>query len=138
MHQKIAATLEQCVLEIRALQKQARSTGNATRPRWPMIVLRSPKGWTCPKTLDGHRLGDSWRAHQVPIDDPVKNPAHLKIVEDWLHSYKPEELFDANGTFIPELQALAPSGDRRISANPHANRGLLRKDRAARFPRLRI
>jgi xylulose-5-phosphate/fructose-6-phosphate phosphoketolase len=128
MHQKIAATLEQCVLKIRALQKQARSTGNATRPRWPMIVLRSPKGWTCPKTLDGHRLEDSWRAHQVPIDDPVKNPAHLKIVEDWLHSYKPEELFDANGTFIPELQALAPSGDRRISANPHANGGLLRKD----------
>ena len=128
MHQKIAATLEQCVLEIRALQKQARSTGNATRPRWPMIVLRSPKGWTCPKTLDGHRLEDSWRAHQVPIDDPVKNPAHLKIVEDWLYSYKAEELFDANGTFIPELQALAPSGDRRISANPHANGGLLRKD----------
>jgi xylulose-5-phosphate/fructose-6-phosphate phosphoketolase len=128
MHQKIAATLEQCVLEIRALQKQARSTGNATRPRWPMIVLRSPKGWTCPKELDGHRLEDSWRAHQVPIDDPVKNPAHLKIVEDWMHSYKPEELFDANGTFIPELQALAPSGDRRISANPHANGGLLRKD----------
>jgi xylulose-5-phosphate/fructose-6-phosphate phosphoketolase len=128
MHQKISATLEQCVLEIRALQKQARSTGDATRPRWPMIVLRSPKGWTCPKTLDGHRLEDSWRAHQVPIDDPVKNPAHLKIVEDWLHSYKPEELFDANGTFIPELQSLAPSGDRRISANPHANGGLLRKD----------
>ncbi len=128
MHQKIAATLEQCVLEIRALQKQARSTGNATRPRWPMIVLRSPKGWTCPKTLDGHRLEDSWRAHQVPIGDPVKNPAHLKIVEEWLHSYKAEELFDANGTFIPELQALAPSGDRRISANPHANGGLLRKD----------
>jgi xylulose-5-phosphate/fructose-6-phosphate phosphoketolase len=128
MHQKIAAALEQCVLEIRALQKQARSTGNAARPRWPMIVLRSPKGWTCPKELDGHRLEDSWRAHQVPIDDPVKNPAHLKIVEDWLHSYKPEELFDANGTFIPELQALAPSGDRRISANPHANGGLLRKE----------
>jgi xylulose-5-phosphate/fructose-6-phosphate phosphoketolase len=128
MHQNISATLEQCVLEIRALQKQARSTGNAARPRWPMIVLRSPKGWTCPKELDGHRLEDSWRAHQVPIDDPVKNPAHLKIVEDWLHSYKPEELFDKNGTFVPELQALAPSGDRRISANPHANGGLLRKE----------
>jgi len=128
MHQKIAATLEQCVLEIRALQEQARSTGNATRPRWPMIVLRSPKGWTCPKELDGHRLEDSWRAHQVPIGDPVTNPAHLKVVEDWLHSYKPEELFDANGTFIPELRALVPSGDRRISANPHANGGLLRKD----------
>jgi xylulose-5-phosphate/fructose-6-phosphate phosphoketolase len=128
MHQKIAATLEKCVLEIRALQKQARSTGNAARPRWPMIVLRSPKGWTCPAEVDGHKVEGSWRAHQVPIDDPVKNPAHLKIVEDWMRSYKPEELFDANGALIPELQALAPSGDRRISANPHANGGLLRKE----------
>ncbi len=128
MHQKIATALEQCVMEIRALQKQARSTGNATRPRWPMIVLRSPKGWTCPKEVDGHRVEGSWRAHQVPIDDPVKNPSHLKLVENWMRSYKPEELFDANGTFIPELQAFAPSGDRRISANPHANGGLLRKE----------
>ncbi len=128
MHQKIAAALEQCVLEIRALQKQARSTGNAARPRWPMIVLRSPKGWTCPAEVDGHRVEGSWRAHQVPIDEPAKNPAHLKLVEDWMHSYKPEELFDAKGTLIPELQALAPNGDRRISANPHANGGLLRKE----------
>jgi xylulose-5-phosphate/fructose-6-phosphate phosphoketolase len=128
MHQKIAAALEQCVLEIRALQKNARSTGDATRPRWPMIVLRSPKGWTCPAEVDGHKVEGSWRAHQVPIDDPVKNPAHLKLVEEWMRSYKAEELFDANGTLIPELQALAPTGDRRISANPHANGGLLRKE----------
>jgi xylulose-5-phosphate/fructose-6-phosphate phosphoketolase len=128
MHQKIAAALEQCVLEIRELQQKARSTGNAARPRWPMIVLRSPKGWTGPKEVDGHKVEDFWRAHQVPISDPVTNPGHLKILEDWMRSYKPEELFDANGTFIPELQALAPSGDRRISANPHANGGLLRKE----------
>ena len=128
MHQKIAATLEQCVLEIRALQQKARSTGNAARPRWPMIVLRSPKGWTCPDEIDGHKVEGSWRAHQVPISDPVTNPSHLKLVEDWMRSYKPEELFDANGTLIPELQALAPTGDRRISANPHANGGLLRKE----------
>ena len=128
MHQKIAATLERCVLEIRALQQQARSTGNAARPRWPMIVLRSPKGWTGPKEVDGHKVEDFWRAHQVPVSDPVTNKKSLKIVEDWMRSYKPEELFDANGTLIPELQALAPSGDRRISANPHANGGLLRKE----------
>jgi xylulose-5-phosphate/fructose-6-phosphate phosphoketolase len=128
IHQKIAGALEHCVLEIRALQQKARTTGNAARPRWPMIVLRSPKGWTCPKEVDGHKVEDSWRAHQVPISDPVKNPKHLKILEDWMRSYKPEELFDANGSFIPELQALAPSGDRRISANPHANGGLLRKE----------
>ena len=128
MHQKIAAALEQCILEIRALQKQARSTGNAARPRWPMIVLRSPKGWTCPAEVDGHKVEGSWRAHQVPIDDPVKNPAHLKLVEEWMRSYKAEELFDAKGTLIPDLQALAPSGNRRISANPHANGGVLRKD----------
>ncbi len=128
MHRKIAAALEQCVLEIRALQQKARSTGNAARPRWPMIVLRSPKGWTCPAEVDGHKVEGSWRAHQVPISDPVTNPSHLKLVEDWMCSYKPEELFDANGTLIPELQALAPGGDRRISANPHANGGLLRKE----------
>ena len=115
MHQQIAATLEQCVLEIRALQKQARSTGNATRPRWPMIVLRSPKGWTGPKEVDGHKVEDSWRAHQVPIDDPVKNPASLKIVEDWMHSYKPEELFDANGTSFRNCKpSLLPA----IAASP--------------------
>ena len=103
-------------------------TGDTTRPRWPMIVLRSPKGWTGPKEVDGHKVEDFWRAHQVPVLDPVTNKKSLKIVEDWMRSYKPEELFDANGTLIPELQELAPSGTRRISANPHANGGLLRKE----------
>jgi len=128
MHQKMAASLEQCVLEIRSIQQHARSTGDATRPRWPMIVLRSPKGWTGPKEVDGHKVEGSWRAHQVPVSDPVTNKQHLKMVEDWMRSYRPEELFDASGRLIPELQALAPSGPRRISANPHANGGLLRKE----------
>ena len=128
MHQKMAATLEQCILEIRALQQHARSTGDVTRPRWPMIVLRSPKGWTGPKQVDGHKVEGSWRSHQVPVGDPATNNKHLKIVEEWLRSYKPEELFDASGRLIAELQELAPSGARRISANPHANGGLLRKE----------
>ena len=128
MHQKMASTLEQCILEIRSIQQHARSTGDAARPRWPMIVLRSPKGWTGPKVVDGHKVEGSWRAHQVPVSDPATNEKHLKLVEDWLRSYKPEELFDADGRLIAELQDLAPSGPRRISANPHANGGLLRKE----------
>ncbi len=128
MHRQMASALEQCVLEIRAIQRHARSTGDVARPRWPMIVLRSPKGWTGPKIADGHKVEGTWRAHQVPISDPTTNEEHLKLVEDWLRSYKPEELFDANGTLIAELQDLAPSGPRRISANPHANGGVLRKE----------
>ena len=128
MHQKMASTLEQCILEIRSIQRHARLTGDANRPRWPMIVLRSPKGWTGPKVVDGHKVEGSWRAHQVPITDPRTNEKHLKLVEDWLRSYKPEQLFDAEGKLIAELQDLAPSGSRRISANPHANGGLLRKE----------
>src|ERR1700722_19627215 len=98
MHQKMASTLEQCVTEIRSIQQNARSKGDATRPRWPMIVLRSPKGWTGPKEVDGHKVEDFWRAHQVPVLDPATNQKSLRLLEDWLHSYKPEELFDANGT----------------------------------------
>jgi xylulose-5-phosphate/fructose-6-phosphate phosphoketolase len=128
MHQKMASTLEQCILEIRSMQQRARSTGDPTRPRWPMIVLRSPKGWTGPKEVNGHKVEGSWRAHQVPVLDPLTNKKSLAIVEDWLRSYKPDELFDANGTLLPELQELAPSGTRRISANVHGNGGLLRKD----------
>jgi xylulose-5-phosphate/fructose-6-phosphate phosphoketolase len=128
MHQAMASALEQCILEIRSIQDRARSTGEASRSRWPMIVLRSPKGWTGPKEVDGHKVEGSWRSHQVPILDPVTNPKHLKLVEDWLRSYRPEELFDAKGALIPELRALAPEGARRISANPHANGGLLRKE----------
>ncbi len=128
MHQKMAATLEQCVLEIRSLQQHARTTGDTTRPRWPMIVLRSPKGWSGPKEVGGHKVEGSWRAHQVPILDPVTSPKSLSEVEAWMRSYKPEELFDGGGTLVPELQEMAPTGARRISANPHANGGRLRKD----------
>ena len=127
MHQAMAATLEHCVLEIRKFQEQARQTGKAFRPRWPMIVLRSPKGWTAPRQVDGHYLEGFWRAHQIPITDVATNPAHLKILEEWLRSYKPEERFDEQGRLIPELKALAPKGNRRMSANPVANGGLLRR-----------
>jgi xylulose-5-phosphate/fructose-6-phosphate phosphoketolase len=130
MHPKMAAVMEHCVTEIKAIQQKARSAASGTpveRPRWPMIILRTPKGWTCPKEIDGHKLEGSWRAHQMPILDPVTNPAHLKLVENWMRSYKPEELFDASGALIPELKDMAPEGDRRITANPHANGGKLRK-----------
>ncbi len=127
MHQQMAATLEKCVLQIRAIQQHARSTGDVSRQRWPMLILRSPKGWTGPKEVHGHKVENFWRAHQVPVLDPVTDETSLKIVEDWMRSYKPEELFDANGRLIPELQALAPTGARRITANPHANGGLLRR-----------
>jgi len=127
MHQLMAGVLEACVLEIRRIQEEARRTGIPTRPRWPMIVLRSPKGWTGPKEVDGHKVEGFWRSHQVPLASVKENPAHLKLLEDWLRSYKPEELFDSTGRLIPELKALAPNGTQRMSANPHANGGLLRK-----------
>jgi xylulose-5-phosphate/fructose-6-phosphate phosphoketolase len=127
MHPKMAATVEACVLEIRRIQQEARRTGKPDRPRWPMILLRSPKGWTGPKEVDGHKVANFWRAHQVPVGDVKTNPEHLKIVEDWLRSYKPEELFDEEGTLIEELREMAPKGERRMSANPHANGGKLRK-----------
>jgi xylulose-5-phosphate/fructose-6-phosphate phosphoketolase len=128
MHQLMAATLERCILEIRSIQESARSAGeaNAERPRWPMIILRTPKGWTAPKELDGERIEGFWRAHQVPIADVPANAEHLKILEKWLRSYRPEELFSETGALAAELKALAPTGNRRISANPHANGGLLR------------
>jgi xylulose-5-phosphate/fructose-6-phosphate phosphoketolase len=128
MHQKMAQVMEHCIEEIRSIQKEARSSGKAERPRWPMIILRTPKGWTGPKEVDGHKVEDFWRAHQVPILDVVENRGHLKQLEEWLRSYKPEELFDATGKLISELRALAPEGKRRMSANPHANGGLLRKE----------
>ena len=96
-----------------------------------MIVLRSPKGWTGPKEIKGHKVEGSWRSHQVPFSDVRDNPANLKLLENWMRSYKPEELFDAGGQLVPELRALAPAGNRRMSANPHANGGLLRKDRSS-------
>ena len=132
MHYRMAEVMEQCILDIRAIQDKARSTpvtsyDQPERPCWPMIVLRSPKGWTGPKTVDGHQVEDSWRAHQIPILDPVTNPPHRDELEAWMRSYKPEELFDESGSLIPELKAMAPVGPRRISGNPHANGGLLLK-----------
>ncbi len=135
MHQTMAATLEACIAVIKSIQETTRASGKPTRPRWPMIVLRSPKGWTGPKEVDGHKVEGFWRAHQVPLGKVKENPEHLKQLEDWLRSYKPEELFSENGQLRPELKALAPQGNRRMSANPHANGGLLRK--ALRMPDFR-
>ncbi|HSI95171.1 MAG: phosphoketolase [Methylophilaceae bacterium] len=127
MHRQMAETMERCVTEIRRIQQEARASGKPTRPRWPMIVLRSPKGWTGPKEVDGHKVEGYWRAHQVPLASVTTNPQHLAQLHDWLASYRPQELFDEHGRLRPELKALAPRGNRRMSANPHANGGLLRK-----------
>jgi len=127
MHQLMAATLEDAVLEIRRIQQDARKSGKPSRPRWPMIVLRSPKGWTGPKEVDGHKVEGFWRAHQVPLAGMHENPAHLKQLEAWLRSYEPERLFDKSGRLIPELRALTPKGERRMGKNPHANGGTVRK-----------
>ena len=127
MHQQMASVMEQCVLEIRQIQQQARAGGDITRPRWPMIVLRSPKGWTGPTTVDGHKVEGFWRAHQVPLSGVKDNPKHLQQLEDWLRSYRPESLFDEEGCLRPDLKALAPKGTKRMGANPHANGGLLRQ-----------
>jgi xylulose-5-phosphate/fructose-6-phosphate phosphoketolase len=127
-HRKMAAALEGAVGEIRSHQEAARRSGNPHRPRWPMIVLRTPKGWTGPKEIGGHKVEGSWRSHQVPFSDVRGNPANLQLLEGWMRSYGPEGLFDGNGRLLPELRALAPSGSRRMSANPHANGGLLRKE----------
>jgi len=135
MHQAMAATTEHCVNEIRKAQQAARKTGNAERVRWPMIVLRSPKGWTAPRKLDGHYVEGFWRAHQVPMADVKTNPHRLQELEEWMRSYKPEELFDENGTLLPELRELTPTGTRRMGANPHANGGGLK--RALRLPDFR-
>jgi len=127
MHQQMAATVEACVQRIRSIQDEARSTGKPDRPRWPMIILRSPKGWTGPKEVDGHKVEDFWRAHQVPVLDVKSDPEHLRIVEQWMRSYQPEKLFDEHGTLRAELRGLPPTGERRMSANLHANGGKLRK-----------
>jgi xylulose-5-phosphate/fructose-6-phosphate phosphoketolase len=127
MHQAMAATLERCVREIRFAQRHARDAGVASRPRWPMIVLRTPKGWTGPAELDGRKIEGSWRAHQVPVAGVKRNPDHLRLIEEWMRSYRPEELFDASGAPVAELRELAPKGARRMGSNPHANGGLLKK-----------
>ncbi len=128
MHQKMAATLDRVIADIRSIQADARANGYSQRPAWPMIILRSPKGWTGPKEVDGKQTEGSWRSHQVPLAKLAEDPSHLAILEDWLKSYRAEELFDADGRLIPELAELAPKGTRRMGANPHANGGLLLKD----------
>jgi xylulose-5-phosphate/fructose-6-phosphate phosphoketolase len=135
MHQAMAATTEHCVNEIRAHQQAARKSGAASRPRWPMIVLRSPKGWTAPRQIGGHFLEGFWRAHQVPLPNVKKDPEQLRVLEDWMRSLMPEPLFDGSGQLSPELRALAPAGIRRMSANPHANGGRIKK--ALRLPDFR-
>jgi xylulose-5-phosphate/fructose-6-phosphate phosphoketolase len=127
MHQLMAATLDEVVDEIQRIQSEARAGRASIRPVWPMIVLRSPKGWTGPKEVDGRPVENTWRAHQVPIDDMGK-PGHIAALESWMRSYRPEELFDGAGRLRPEIAALAPQGERRMSANPHANGGLLLRD----------
>ncbi|QEP41731.1 phosphoketolase family protein [Ectothiorhodospiraceae bacterium BW-2] len=127
MHQAMAETVEICYQKITAIQQQARNGGPVKRAIWPMIILRSPKGWTGPQTVDGHKVEGFWRAHQVPLTKVKESDSRLKQLEAWFKSYRPEELFDDQGKLIPELKALAPKGERRMSANPHANGGLLRK-----------
>ena len=127
MHTLMAAALDQAVQEVQRIQRQARQQGHTARPRWPMVVLNSPKGWTGPKVVDGAPVEGNFRSHQVPLH-PADHPGHLQLLEDWLRSYRPEALFDAQGRLMPELAALAPSGLRRMGANPHANGGLLLKD----------
>ncbi|NDP59762.1 MAG: phosphoketolase family protein, partial [Oxalobacteraceae bacterium] len=128
MHEAMATTLDAVVEQIRKIQHDARSGCPSGRPRWPMIVLVSPKGWTGPKVVDGKQIEGSFRAHQVPLSDPAANPEHLRLLEQWLRSYKPQELFDERGRLKLELAELAPQGNRRMGANPHANGGLLLRD----------
>ncbi|MFB3893887.1 MAG: phosphoketolase [Phycisphaerae bacterium] len=128
MHQIMAGAVDKVIAGIRRIQSDARKRGLRGRPRWPMIILRSPKGWTCPKEIDGKRTEDYWRSHQVPMGEMHEKPQHVKILSAWMKSYRPEELFDRNGRLRPELAELAPTGARRMSANPHANGGLLLRD----------
>jgi len=128
MHQLMAHTLDAIIVEIHAIQNDARAGRSTGLPAWPMIILRTPKGWTGPKIVDGKPVEDTWRAHQVPVTNFTSHSDHIKILREWLKSYRPEELFDGNGKLIPELVELAPSGSRRMGANPHANGGLLLKD----------
>ena len=128
MHEAMVATLDTVMEQIQSIQHNARIRGDLTRPRWPMIVLKSPKGWTGPKWVDGQQIEGSFRSHQVPLSDPASQPEHLQMLEDWLKSYRPEELFDESGRLMAELAELAPKGERRMGANPHANGGLLLRD----------
>ena len=127
MHQLMASTLDAIVEDIQRIKVDARN-GTRERPRWPMIVLRTPKGWTCPKEIDGRRTEDYWRSHQVPMGEMHEKPEHVHILEQWMNSYRPAELFDDGGHLRPDLAELPPRGDRRMSANPHTNGGLLLRD----------
>jgi xylulose-5-phosphate/fructose-6-phosphate phosphoketolase len=128
MHRLMADTLDQVVAEIKSIQQVSRESGNGARPRWPMIILRTPKGWTGPREVDGLKTEDYWRSHQVPMNDVAGNPQYVEALDQWLRSYRPEELFDGEGTLRPELRELAPKGARRMGANPHANGGQLLRD----------
>jgi xylulose-5-phosphate/fructose-6-phosphate phosphoketolase len=134
VHPAMAETLDQVIAEIKSIQRDARENGKTGRPQWPMIVLRTPKGWTGPKEIDGLKVEDFWRSHQVPFSDVAKS-GRVEVLEEWLRSYGPEELFDENGTLLPELKELAPTGTRRLGANPHANGGALLRD--LRMPNFR-
>src|SRR5262249_13600272 len=125
MHQLMAAALDEAIGQIQRIQNSARRNGSTERPRWPMIIMRTPKGWTCPKEIDGKRAEGFWRSHQVPMSEMHGNPGHIKILERWMKSYRPEELFESNGRFRSDLAELAPEAERRMSANPHANGGIL-------------
>jgi xylulose-5-phosphate/fructose-6-phosphate phosphoketolase len=127
MHRAMAAAMDLAIGRIKAIREKGRRTGEAVRPAWPMIVMRTPKGWTGPKALGEKKIEGFWRAHQVPLPAPKKDPEQLRMLEDWLRSYRPWELFDANGSLVPELRALSPTGPRRMGSNPHANGGLLRR-----------
>jgi len=135
VHQQMAATMDTVIAEIHAIQRRARQEGDVSRPAWPCIVLRTPKGWTGPKEVDGHQVEGTWRAHQVPMAEVRTNPGHLALLESWMRSYRPEELFDSAGALVPELAQLAPHDDRRMGANPHANGGLLLRE--LRLPEFR-
>lgn len=128
VHQQMASVLEQCVQEIKAIQQEARRNGFTKRPLWPMIVLRTPKGWTGPKVVDGRPVEGTWRSHQVPLSGLAKDPSHLTMLEEWMRSYRPEDLFDEQGRLYAEIEQLAPLGNRRMGASPHANGGVLLRD----------
>ena len=135
VHQQFAATMDTVIAEIQAIRRRAREEDDLTRPAWPAIVLRTPKGWTGPKIVDGHQVEGTWRAHQVPMANARTNPDHLALLKSWMRSYRPEELFDSDGTLLPELAQLAPRDYRRMSANPHTTGGLLARE--LRLPEFR-
>ena len=128
VHQQMAGTMDAVIAEIKQIQSDARENGNTERPAWPMIVMRTPKGWTGPKEVDGQKTEDYWRSHQVPMAEMAQKPEHIEVLEDWMKSYKAEELFDENGRLHAELRELAPEGTRRMGANPHANGGLVLRE----------